>query len=98
MPFYDKNGTRMLSPFEPKGDVILPGTAELEEFRRIADATEQQARALQDQVNFAKQQAEEAKATAEKANRSAFYSRLIALGAFLIYLATFVLEFFISGF
>lgn len=23
MPFYDKNGTRILSPFEPKSDVIL---------------------------------------------------------------------------
>lgn len=24
MPFYDKNGTRILSQFEPKSDVILP--------------------------------------------------------------------------
>lgn len=27
MPFYDKNGTRILSPFEPKSDVILPDSS-----------------------------------------------------------------------
>lgn len=88
MAIYSSNGTKLA---ESNTDIVLPDPGEVQQLKRMADS-------LQEEVTLAKEQAKAAKEAAEKANRRAFLSKLIALGAFLVSLATLVLKLFIPGF
>lgn len=90
MGYIDKNGTR-IGPDDGKPDIVIPSADDINELRRIADASESR-------LKLAEQQAKAAADLSVKAERRARISLFIAIGAFLLSLATFVLKFFISGF